>query len=69
MTTNTKEKSVAYQDLHVSTQDREAACLLKSTLEVAPVWLKKNARIEALMFPEFVAQMIAALIERALRKK
>jgi hypothetical protein len=35
--------------------------LLKSTLEVAPIWLKKNARIEALMFLEFIAQMVAAL--------
>ena len=43
--------------------------LLKSTLEVAPIWLKKNARIEALMFLEFIAQMLAALIERALRQK
>ena len=43
--------------------------LLKSTLEVAPIWLKKNTRIEALMFLEFIAQIIAALIERALRKK
>jgi transposase len=32
--------------------------LLKSTLEVAPIWLKKNTRIEALMFLEFVAQML-----------
>ena len=31
--------------------------------------MKKNTRIEALMFLEFIAQMIAALIERALRKK
>ena len=43
--------------------------LLKSTLDVAPIWLKKNTRIEALMFLEFIAQMIAALIERDLRKK
>ena len=31
--------------------------------------MKKNARIEALMFLEFIAQIIAALIERDLRKK
>jgi hypothetical protein len=42
---------------------------LKSTLEDAPIWLKKNTRIEALMFVEFLAQMIAALIERALRQR
>ena len=41
--------------------------LLKSTLEAAPVWLKKNTRIEALMFLEFLAQMVAALVERELR--
>jgi transposase len=41
---------------------------LKSTLEVAPIWLKKNTRIEALMFLEFVAQMLAALVERALHR-
>ena len=40
---------------------------MKSTLEVAPVWLKKNTRIEALMFLEFLAQMVAALVERELR--
>jgi transposase len=49
------------------TQKRHA--LLKSTLEVAPIWLKKNKRIEALMFLEFLVQMVAALIERALRQK
>jgi transposase len=43
--------------------------LLKSTLEVAPVWLKKNTRIEALMFVEFLAQMVAALIEHALHQR
>jgi len=32
------------------------------------IWLKKNTRIEALMFAEYIAQMTAALIERALRK-
>jgi len=33
------------------------------------IWLKKNTRIEALMFLEFIAQMVAALIERDLRRK
>jgi transposase len=41
--------------------------LFKSVLQVAPVFLKKNDRIEALMFVYFIAQMIAALIERKLR--
>ena len=31
--------------------------------------LKKNTRIEALMFLEFLGQMVAALIERELRQK
>jgi len=42
--------------------------LLKSGLEVAPIFLKKNDRIEALMFVYFLAQLTAALIERAVRK-
>jgi transposase len=40
----------------------------KSVLEISPVFLKKNTRIEALMFICFAAQLVAALIERALRK-
>jgi len=43
--------------------------LLKSGLEVAPIFLKKNVRIEALMFVYFLAQLTAALIERAVRKR
>ncbi len=42
--------------------------LLKSGLEVAPIFLKKNQRIEALMFVYFLAQLVCALIERQLRK-
>lgn len=41
--------------------------LFKTVLEVAPVFLKKNDRIEALVFVYFIAQLIAALIERKLR--
>ncbi|HEX4851874.1 MAG TPA: IS1634 family transposase, partial [Puia sp.] len=40
---------------------------LKSVLQVAPVFLKKNDRIEALMFVYFLAQIISALIERQVR--
>jgi transposase len=40
----------------------------KSVLEISPVFLKKNTRIEALMFICFIAQLVAALIERALRQ-
>lgn len=41
--------------------------LFKTVLEVAPVFLKKNDRIEALIFVYFIAQFVAALIERKLR--
>jgi len=41
--------------------------LLKSGLQVAPIFLKKNSRIEALMFVYFLAQLVCALIERQLR--
>jgi transposase len=42
--------------------------LFKSVLEIAPVFLKKNERIDALVFVYFVAQCVAALIERTVRK-
>lgn len=41
----------------------------KSVLEVAPVFLEKSARIEAIIFLYFVALMVISLIERAVRKK
>jgi len=40
----------------------------KSVLEIAPVFLKKNTRIEALMFVCFIGQLVAALMERTLRR-
>jgi len=42
--------------------------LCKSVLEISPVFLKNNDRIEALMLVYFVAQLVAALIERAVRQ-
>ncbi len=42
---------------------------LKSGLEVAPVLLKSVARIEGLLFINFVALLIRALIERQIRLK
>lgn len=42
--------------------------LFKSLLEVSPVFLKKNTRIEAFIFVYFVAQLVASLIERTVRK-
>jgi len=70
LTTNTKEKPVdVFKIYKYQPRIEKRHALLKSTLEVAPIWLKKNTRIEALMFLEFVAQMVAALVERALRQK
>ena len=42
---------------------------LKSITNIAPVFLKKTSRIEAIMFLYFVALMIISLIERAVRSK
>ena len=70
LTTNTKEKPVdVFKIYKYQPRIEKRHALLKSTLEVAPIWLKKTTRIEALMFLEFVAQMLAALIERELRQK
>ncbi len=41
----------------------------KSVLEVAPVFLKNNQRIEAMMFLYFIALMIVSLMERNIRKQ
>lgn len=41
----------------------------KSVLEVAPVFLKKTERIEAILFLYFIALMIIGLIERHLRQE
>jgi transposase len=69
LTTNTKKKPAdVYMIYKYQPRIEKRHALLKSTLDVAPIWLKKNTRIEALMFLEFIAQMIAALIERALRQ-
>jgi transposase len=42
--------------------------LCKSVLEVCPGFLKKNTRLEALMFVYFIAQLVATLVERTLRQ-
>jgi len=41
--------------------------LLKSGLHVAPIYLKRNSRIEALMFVFFLVQLVCSLLERQLR--
>jgi len=40
----------------------------KSVLNIAPIFLKKPERIEAMMFLYFIALMIVSLIERNIRK-
>ena len=42
--------------------------LLKSGLSAAPIFIKRNDRIESLMFVYFIAQLICALIERELKQ-
>ncbi|MBE9569209.1 MAG: hypothetical protein IMF11_01160 [Proteobacteria bacterium] len=68
MTTNTfleasevlrKYKSQPYLEKRMYTK--------KSILEVAPVFLKKEKRIEAMLFLYFLALMIVSLIERKIR--
>jgi len=41
----------------------------KSILEVAPVFLKNNQRIEAMLFLYFIALMVVSLIERNIRRQ
>jgi transposase len=41
----------------------------KSVLEIAPVFLEKSSRIEAITFLYFAALMVVSLIERAVRKQ
>jgi len=43
-------------------------CTLKSILEVAPVFLKKPKRIEAMLLLYFFALMVVSLIERQIRQ-
>ena len=69
LATNTKETSLAVLQIYKYQPNIERRhAFLKSTLDVVPVWLKKNIRIEALMFVDYLAQMVAALIERELRQ-
>jgi transposase len=59
-------KAVLRADQYQPKREKRHA-LLKSGLRVAPVFLKKNSRIEALMFVYLLAQLVCALIERQLR--
>jgi len=42
--------------------------MLKTVLEAAPMWLKNVDRVEALLFLEYVALTVHALVERELRQ-
>jgi transposase len=67
--TNTKGNALEVLKIYkYQPQIEKRHALLKSTFAVAPIWLKKNTRIEALMFVEYLAQTVAALIERELRE-
>ncbi len=68
LTTNTSIKAVEVLK-HYKYQPyvEKRHSLLKSVLEVASVYLKKNERIEAFMFVYFIAQLVTALIERDIR--
>lgn len=44
-------------------------CTLKSVLEVAPIFLKKPKRIEAMLHLYFLALMVISLIERQIRQQ
>jgi transposase len=68
MTTNTDlDASAVLRAYKYQPHLEKRHALLKSGLQVAPIFLKKNQRIEALMFVYFLAQLVAALIERQLR--
>lgn len=69
LVTNTKLSALeALQKYKYQPHLEKRHFLSKSVLQIAPVFLKNNTRIEALMFAEFIAELVAALIERALRQ-
>ena len=41
---------------------------IKSVIQIAPVWLKNEGRVEALFFVYFLALLVLALMERGLRR-
>ena len=68
--TNTKEKCAEVLRIYKQQPRLEKRFnTTKSVLEVAPVFLKKTTRIEAITFLYFIALMVISLIERAVRKK
>ena len=69
LTTNTKIPPLEVLK-HYKYQPRleKRFSFLKSVTSVAPVFLKKTQRVEALMFVYFLATLVAALVERSLRR-
>jgi transposase len=68
LTTNTKlsPKQALSAYKYQPYLERRFSCM-KSDYEIAPVFLKRNDRIEALMFACYVADLVAAIIQRQLR--
>ena len=70
LVTNTElEPSAVLKSYKYQPKLEKRHALLKSGLHVAPIFLKKNDRIEALMFVYFLAQLLCALIERELKRE
>lgn len=70
LVTNTQLKAVeVLQNYKYQPRIEKRHRLLKSGLHVAPVFLKKNDRIDALMVVYFLAQLVSSLIERQLRQQ
>ena len=70
LTTNTKFDALKVLQHYKYQPNLETRfSLFKSICEVAPIYLKSNRRIEALMFIYCIAMLIAAVLERRLRKE
>lgn len=68
LTTNTKLPAVdVLRHYKYQPKLEKRFSFLKTNLAVAPIFLKKNMRIEALMMVYFIALLVGALIERQLR--
>jgi transposase len=61
---NAKDTLLTYK--YQPNLEKRFSCM-KSDYQIAPVFLKENTRIEALMFVCFIADMIAAIVQRNLR--
>lgn len=69
LTTNTKISSLdVLKHYKYQPKIEKRFSFMKSDLSVAPIFLKNNKRIEALMFVYFLALLVAAVIERKLKE-